>query len=995
VSAGEPLCLCDPGYRADGLACVPAGGPCEPDPCLHGVCTPAGAGFACACEPGYAGERCDACAPGYHAEGLVCLPDSPCDHDPCLHGVCRLEDGQPVCDCEPGWAGSLCDACAPGFRLEGQECIPDGVDPCEPNPCVEPHRGVCQPQAGGGHACLCDPGYHVEGGACVADAVCDPVTTCSGRGQCTGLGLACACDPGYAGEHCERCAPGYQDEDGDRVCWPDCVTAGLACGAHAGCVIQAGRAVCACEPGYQDRDRDGLCQPTCQTAGLTCPPGEVCSDASGEPRCVSAVKPPIYIAFHWHMHQPIYWPYESIVTTEAAGRMGFSVYQVHFDRTGPYTAWPRDAVAAGAGLAHLGAQVSFSGSLIENLNHLAAAGAGFQGWTAPWLEAAGLSTALGNPRLDLVRFGHHHPLMGLIDPMDIRLQLQTHAVMLERHLGGSRSRGLFPPECAFSPRMIPALVAEGIEWVLVDNIHFDRAHRDYPWVPESNLPRPNRADQLNAHETDWVQLQGLWAPSRVAAPWGYRPHWVEHVDAASGEVSRIIAVPAARYEGNEDGRGGFGALSYEAVMSQYEAQNTDPLRPMLVVLHHDGDNYGGGTEAYYHGNFQAFLSWVAAQPERFQATTIQDYLDRFPPGPHEVIHVEDGSWSGADNGDPEFQKWNGAPGADGYSPDRNSWAVITAVKNRVLTAEAIAPHTSAAAIVDGAGSPTDRAWHHLLNAQTSCYWYWDNAAGGLWDSHPTRGANLAAAQADQVIPQGQDTVGPTLYLPQRVPYSPGLDPNPADFDVWTLAYDLSGLAEVRLHWRVDADGVRDAANERYAGGTWQAADMLGVTLQPRTDPAPTHQAALYQARVSGVRDALVDYYVSARDELGHESRSPIMHVWVGSSGGQPADLWSPAEPTRADAITIAWNRAGHLHWGVDASLGGQWAAPPAEYWPAGSSLWPDGRAIESPLQGPDAEGRYTVQLGPFDRTPVAEVNFVFHHADGTWSSPDHTIPISP
>jgi hypothetical protein len=120
-----------------------------------------------------------------------------------------------------------------------------------------------------------------------------------------------------------------------------------------------------------------------------------------------------------------------------------------------------------------------------------------------------------------------------------------------------------------------------------------------------------------------------------------------------------------------------------------------------------------------------------------------------------------------------------------------------------------------------------------------------------------------------------------------------------------------------------------------------------------------------------------------------------MHVWVGDAAGQPGDIWSPSEPTAADVITFTWNRAGFLHWGVDGSLNGHWLAPPAEYWPAGSTLWADGRAIESPLAGPDAEGNYTLQLGPFDGTPVEEVNFVFHHADGTWSSPDHTIPIAP
>src|SRR5438046_4327005 len=83
---------------------------------------------------------------------------------------------------------------------------------------------------------------------------------------------------------------------------------------------------------------------------------------------------PMQVGFLWHMHQPIYYPGENILQTEAAGHYSFSVVDVHNQRFGPYTTWPRDAVQAGLSLANLGAQVSFSGSLIHNLNTMQAAG---------------------------------------------------------------------------------------------------------------------------------------------------------------------------------------------------------------------------------------------------------------------------------------------------------------------------------------------------------------------------------------------------------------------------------------------------------------------------------------------------------------------------------------------------------------------------------------------------------------------------------------------
>ncbi|MEW6709180.1 MAG: hypothetical protein AB1403_05090, partial [Candidatus Riflebacteria bacterium] len=520
---------------------------------------------------------------------------------------------------------------------------------------------------------------------------------------------------------------------------------------------------------------------------------------------------PIYIAFQWHMHQPVYWPYENIAETERKNVYSFSLYEVFFSRSGAYTSWPFNAVNAmhSAGLPHGGAQVSFSGSLIENLNNINAATGGFHNWKQHYTAGRHLKTRLGNPRLDMVAFGYHHPLMALIGYEDIRRQIDAHKKIILETFGKdvSYSKGIFPPENAFANWMIPGLVDSGLEWVMVDNIHFNRACKNYPWVKGENLYPPNPADQVNPEPEHWLQLNGLWAPSKVSV-WGVRPHWVEAIDPKTGRVAttpdgkkaRMIAVPTERYLGNEDGRGGFGALNYEMVMSQFEKYNTDPKHPILLVLHHDGDNYGGGTESYYHSNFSRFVEWVQANPDRFAATTIQDYLDQFPPAENDVIHVEPGSWSGADNGDPEFLKWNGHPNATtGYSPDRNSWGVMTACRNIVATARD--QKVSAQALHE--------AERMLMVSQTSCYEYWDGTE--MWDSHPTRACNGAFnAVLSQLSEQAPDKTPPAIYMPQRRPYNPGgmqwgQQPEPQDFTVWTYAYDFGGMQSVNLHVRVSQD----------------------------------------------------------------------------------------------------------------------------------------------------------------------------------------------
>ncbi len=712
----------------------------------------------------------------------------------------------------------------------------------------------------------------------------------------------------------------------------------------------------------------------------------------------SKTTPPIYISFHWHMHQPIYMPYENVIQTHNSNVYSYSLFDVFFSRTGPYTDWPKNAVQKGitAGLPNFGAQVSFSGSLVENLNNLEAGGKGFTNWKSHWNSITAQKTTLDNPRLDMVAFGYHHPLMGLIDYWDIRRSIQSHKALFAQNFPNyTYSKGIFPPENAFSSRMVEALVDEGLQWAFVDNFNFERAAEGCPMSDATGVLRPNKADVINQNPNDWKQLNGLWAPAPVSAQWSHQPHWVQYVNPLTGKISKMIAVPTSRYLGNEDGRGGFGALNYETVMSQLEATNTDPNHPILIILHHDGDNYGGGTDSYYGSNFQAFTDWVKNNPSRFVCTTVQDYLEMFPPAEEDVIHVQDGSWVGADSGDPEFKKWNGDlgnyMGTPNYSPDRNSWGIVTAANNIVQTAQQTAPESQS----------TADAWKYYLNSQTSCYWYWDGTE--MWDSHPARACNLAVAEALKGINPSNDLTKPSIYVPQREPYNPGeiewgTTYMPTDFKVWTYAFDYSGLTSVKLKYRTDADGKNDLAtttNETYAGGEgvgeWQEIEMTSQTENSITNPLPTYKAQLYSAQISGMSEVLLDYYVEAIDTKGNVAQSDIQHVWVGkgsggSGGGGTAEIsWLPENPTLNEMITVSATFATAqtlLHWGVNAS-GSTWTTPIEAYRPANSNL--SGTAVQTPFTDPDGDGKFTVVLGPFNNASqiINTIDFVIKDGS-TW-----------
>jgi len=708
--------------------------------------------------------------------------------------------------------------------------------------------------------------------------------------------------------------------------------------------------------------------------------------------------PPIYIAFHWHMHQPVYWPYESVVETDQVQRYDYSVVDIHNQRKGPYTSWPMDAIQAAidAGLDHAGAQISFSGSLIENLNALEDAGhENFSGWKNRWKAFHAKKTSLENPRLDFTAFGYHHPLMGLLPKEDIIRQIIAHREFLSSELGYSTSKGIFPPENAFRKEMIPALTACGIEWVLVDNIHFERACMNYPYNTGGNLYEPNPAYQLNPDPGDWLSLNNVWAPTQVSALWSRQPHYVEYIDPETGDISRIIAVPADRYLGNEDGRGGFGALDYENVLSQLEGYNTDPDHPMLVVLAHDGDNYGGGSESYYNSNFQNFIDWLLSNSDRFVCTTIQDYLDLYPPDTDDVIEVENGSWSGADNGDPEFKKWLGDP-YNGYSPDRNSWAVVTAGQNAVYTAESNNP-----------SSPdVHTAWNLLMNSQTSCYWYWDGSQEGRWDSHPTRAINQAEDIISQLIPD-TESIPPTIFHPQREPFNPGgtewMIPQTNRDTIWTFVYDVSGLKQsygkdhVYLKYRFDYDGINSPVtdhNERYSGGTdvseWYSVQMDMKLFPSNTDPLPNIKAPLYTAVLPDTLNVMIDYYVEAEDIHGNTGKSIIQHVWVGPNQGSPHEnrnslTWIPAEPTSDDTITIIHlspKPGPVLHWGYNG-----WQTPPVSIRPPGT-VTTSGSAVETSFIQTTVSDSFVIKIGPLAQGggSYQSLDFVIRYADNTWNN---------
>jgi hypothetical protein len=83
---------------------------------VHGTCNDSTGLIVCACSPGYAGNRCDLCAAGFHLEGGSCVLNEQCQADSCAASAeCDDTTGKISCLCHEGYIGDECDGCADGY----------------------------------------------------------------------------------------------------------------------------------------------------------------------------------------------------------------------------------------------------------------------------------------------------------------------------------------------------------------------------------------------------------------------------------------------------------------------------------------------------------------------------------------------------------------------------------------------------------------------------------------------------------------------------------------------------------------------------------------------------------------------------------------------------------------------------------------------------------------------------------------------------------------
>jgi hypothetical protein len=391
------------------------------------------------------------------------------------------------------------------------------------------------------------------------------------------------------------------------------------------------------------------------------------------------------LAWHWHMHQPIYWNaprraglpdrYEYAMESIQQKRAGSGSPENDLDeifskddRVNAYQWETRNSILSAAGNspigsrnANMGALMSYSGALMKNVQSLGAVGEFDYSstWWQPINEAINWDTQRSaKPRLDLVNFSYHHALLGLHNDETVYAEIRLHQEIVKQRFGtGALSRGLFPSEMAFSTRLVPVLDRLGIDWVVVSGEKIARATPDFPLQLGSggvNCDPPNPADQRNAPGVQFIRDTISRGCSPVNAnPLSYQPAQLRYIDPNTGAEHRILAIPADQAWGWNDGYNCINADFFTAL----EARN-NPLVPSLVLLSHDGDNAFGGGSSYYNECVPSLAD--NARNRGNEPTTIEQYLAQYEPNITNTIHVEDGAWVNADGdfGSPSFINWN-------------------------------------------------------------------------------------------------------------------------------------------------------------------------------------------------------------------------------------------------------------------------------------------------------------------------------------------------
>lgn len=577
-------------------------------------------------------------------------------------------------------------------------------------------------------------------------------------------------------------------------------------------------------------------------------------------------------------------------------------------KTGAYQYWPMQVASelqswSGAkGQVH----VTMSGALVNNVESLETlqnvAGYSNPSWGQSWLNTfTSLKTANNFPTLDPIHFTGHHS-MGPLVGQDFFLKdliVQNAALSQSYFLGSGfkSSVGFFPTELGFSERLIPTLAKLGVQWSVMGNNHFSRTLKDYPYstydaTGDTLVSPPNRADLQNSSGNgSWVANQMDHEQQVIVNkfPFASTPHWVRHVDAATGAVTQIAGIPVSQ--------NGSWAEGWDGSTTVDEVEPYASIEPrQFYVIAHDGDNSGGrsGSLTTWQAGYNTTCSGNG------YCLGIDEYLKQSPIPAGDVQHVQDGSWVDTrdSSSDPTWYHWhlpmmiwagqfsafNTATGMNlapktnlkgqaeggtvsleyGWHYLERNFALLQASLNYAKTAEQVwldahpnywSPTTSAdhqvtyagnqlnpwmmsypvkgnaAADYAGGANPAELAWYFLLPAMDSGFGYYDENKDD--DVKPTLAFNNSMAFSKPYVQANlaQDRTGPSVWWPQRYPYNPG-SVNGSKAEGWTIQHYSKDFAVYTYAYDVSGIATAQLKVRVHASNNIDASDDTYKVYDP-------------------------------------------------------------------------------------------------------------------------------------------------------------------
>ncbi|WP_281423175.1 carbohydrate binding domain-containing protein [Paenibacillus oenotherae] len=226
----------------------------------------------------------------------------------------------------------------------------------------------------------------------------------------------------------------------------------------------------------------------------------------------------------------------------------------------------------------------------------------------------------------------------------------------------------------------------------------------------------------------------------------------------------------------------------------------------------------------------------------------------------------------------------------------------------------------------GGANPAELSWYFLIPALDSGFGYYDeNVDDGV---KPTLSFNQSLHFSKPYVASNasKDKTGPSVWWPQRWPYNPGsanVDKSEGwtlhyfdnTFGIYTYAYDMNGITDIKLKVRTHRDKSANASDNTFRVydpaalkaqnvpgidpakvGAWVEYPMNKRDLKPDINgvewqasstqmfkKVPAQEIGdLYFTYLNQYRDQLLDYYIEAVDSKGNVTKSDIQQVYVGT-----------------------------------------------------------------------------------------------------------------